>query len=156
MTQKRSNGAIYIFSNCIQVKREVPMRVLLSQSFWAIHLRRLYGIMAQDKTLTCRDCGAEFIFSASEQEFFESKGFTNEPGRCYDCRAARKQQNNGRNGGFQQQEMHDAVFAQLAIETKVRFPSKWRSSCILQRLLPRQQTLIKRSPVILWQGDFVH
>jgi len=41
-----------------------------------------------DKTLTCLDCGAEFTFSASEQEFFASKGFTNEPGRCPDCRAA--------------------------------------------------------------------
>ena len=37
--------------------------------------------MAQDKTLTCRDCGADFIFSASEQDFYAEKGFTNEPGR---------------------------------------------------------------------------
>jgi CxxC-x17-CxxC domain-containing protein len=50
-----------------------------------------------DKTLTCRDCGASFVFTASEQAFYAEKGFTNEPGRCADCRAARKSQ---RNGGF--------------------------------------------------------
>ena len=47
--------------------------------------------MAQDKTLTCRDCGADFIFSASEQDFYAEKGFTNEPKRCATCRAAKKQ-----------------------------------------------------------------
>ena len=51
--------------------------------------------MFQDKTLVCRDCGNEFIFSASEQEFFAEKGFTNEPGRCAQCRAERKQRNSG-------------------------------------------------------------
>jgi CxxC-x17-CxxC domain-containing protein len=44
----------------------------------------------EDKTLTCRDCGNPFTFTAGEQEFFAQKGFTNEPGRCPECRAARK------------------------------------------------------------------
>jgi CxxC-x17-CxxC domain-containing protein len=43
-----------------------------------------------DKTLTCRDCGRDFTFTAGEQEFYASRGFTNEPGRCPDCRAAYK------------------------------------------------------------------
>src|ERR1700736_6578925 len=43
-----------------------------------------------DKTLTCRDCGTLFTFSAGEQEFHAQKGFTNEPGRCPDCRARRR------------------------------------------------------------------
>ncbi len=43
-----------------------------------------------DRTLTCRDCAQEFVFPASEQEFFASRGFTNDPGRCPDCRAARR------------------------------------------------------------------
>lgn len=47
--------------------------------------------MKEDKTLVCKECGKEFVFSASEQEFYESKGFTNEPGRCPACRQARKQ-----------------------------------------------------------------
>ena len=79
--------------------------------------------MAQDKNLTCRDCGAEFTFTASEQDFFAEKGFTNEPGRCPGCRAARKQQNNGggRNSNYQQREMHDAVCAACGVTTQVPF-----------------------------------
>ena len=46
--------------------------------------------MYQDKTLTCKDCGAKFEFTAQDQEFFAEKGFTNEPTRCKNCRAARK------------------------------------------------------------------
>ena len=43
-----------------------------------------------DKTLTCRDCGRAFTFTRGEQEFYASRGFTNEPGRCPDCRQARR------------------------------------------------------------------
>lgn len=43
-----------------------------------------------DKPLICRDCGQEFSFTAGEQEFYAQRGFTNEPSRCPDCRAARK------------------------------------------------------------------
>ena len=46
-----------------------------------------------DKTITCRDCGSEFIFSVGEQEFYQEKGFTNEPRRCISCRRAKKEQN---------------------------------------------------------------
>lgn len=44
----------------------------------------------QDRILTCRECGRDFIFSAGEQEFYASKGLTNTPGRCPSCRAARR------------------------------------------------------------------
>lgn len=52
--------------------------------------------MFQDKTLKCRECGADFVFSASEQEFYAERGFQNEPGRCPVCRQARKQQRGDR------------------------------------------------------------
>lgn len=55
-----------------------------------------------DKTLTCKDCGAEFIFSEGEQAFYKEKGFENEPQRCPECRKARKSQrrsNNSFNSG---------------------------------------------------------
>jgi len=51
-----------------------------------------------DKTLVCRDCGQEFVFTAGEQEFFAQKGFTNEPGRCPACRAARRARGGASNG----------------------------------------------------------
>ena len=44
----------------------------------------------QSKSLQCSDCGTTFTFSAVEQEFFQSKGYTNEPKRCLTCRQARK------------------------------------------------------------------
>ncbi len=54
----------------------------------------------QDKTLVCKDCGAEFVFTAGEQQFYAEKGFTNEPQRCPDCRKARKQQRNNFNNNY--------------------------------------------------------
>ncbi len=42
--------------------------------------------MYQDETLTCRDCGKEFVFTASEQAFYAEKGFQNKPRRCPECR----------------------------------------------------------------------
>jgi CxxC-x17-CxxC domain-containing protein len=42
-----------------------------------------------DKTLTCRDCGTNFTFTEGEQDFYGQKGYS-EPGRCPDCRAAKK------------------------------------------------------------------
>ena len=43
-----------------------------------------------DRILTCRDCGQEFTFTVGEQEFYASRGLTNDPGRCPSCRAARR------------------------------------------------------------------
>ena len=80
----------------------------------------------QDKTLTCRDCGREFAFTASEQEFFAQKGFTNEPGRCPECRSARKAQRGEggySTGGYarREREMFPAVCAQCGKDTMVPF-----------------------------------
>lgn len=46
--------------------------------------------MFEDKTLKCKDCGDQFIFTTGEQEFYAQKGFQNEPARCAPCRRARK------------------------------------------------------------------
>jgi CxxC-x17-CxxC domain-containing protein len=79
--------------------------------------RRSFG-MYQDKVLVCKDCGKEFTFTAGEQEFFNSKGFTNEPSRCPECRGARKNQNNSRSG---ERQMYPAVCANCGKETMVPF-----------------------------------
>jgi len=49
-----------------------------------------------DKTIVCKDCGTEFVFTAGEQEFYAEKGFQNEPVRCKECRIARKNRNGNR------------------------------------------------------------
>jgi len=66
--------------------------------------------MYQDRTLTCRDCGTDFTFSASEQEFYAEKGFTNDPTRCRECRTARKANSNRSGGGSRPaREMFEAT-----------------------------------------------
>ena len=54
--------------------------------------------MYNDKNLTCADCGQEFVFTASEQDFYSQRGFT-EPRRCPSCRASRKAARNSESGG---------------------------------------------------------
>jgi CxxC-x17-CxxC domain-containing protein len=51
-----------------------------------------------DKNLACADCGQEFVFTASEQDFYAQRGFT-EPRRCPSCRASRKAARNSEGGG---------------------------------------------------------
>ena len=51
----------------------------------------------QDKTLVCKDCGNEFVFTVGEQEFYKEKGFTNEPVRCKECRINKKNARFNRN-----------------------------------------------------------
>ncbi len=53
-----------------------------------------------DRTLYCRDCNQEFTFTVGEQEFYASRGLTNDPSRCPECRAARKQSGGGQRSSF--------------------------------------------------------
>ena len=71
--------------------------------------------MFEDKTLVCKDCGAEFVFTAGEQEFYESKGFVNEPQRCKNCRDARK------NASRANREMHEATCAKCGCTARIPF-----------------------------------
>lgn len=88
-----------------------------------------------DKTLVCRDCRNEFVFTAGEQAFYAEKGFTNEPTRCPDCRRNAKAARNGGSSyssgggggdyGFRsersERSMHDAVCDACGRETQVPF-----------------------------------
>ncbi len=84
----------------------------------------------EDKTLTCADCGAEFTFSAQEQELFQSRGYTNLPKRCPSCRQARKSErpNDGfgsrsySSGGYgSPRQMFPATCATCGKQTEVPF-----------------------------------
>ena len=93
-----------------------------------------------DKQITCVDCGAEFVFSAGEQERFAQLGFTNEPKRCAPCRAAKKSAGPrpaGRSGGGPR-EMFPAVCADCGKQTQVPFNPRgdrpvYCSDCFGQR-----------------------
>ncbi len=86
----------------------------------------------QDKTLTCRDCGQEFVWTEGEQEFYASRGLVNQPGRCPECRSARKAQQGGGSysgggysagGGYDrpQRQMFAATCSQCGKEAMVPF-----------------------------------
>lgn len=71
--------------------------------------------MYADKTLVCKDCNEEFVFTAGEQEFYSEKGFVNEPQRCKGCRDARK------NSAKSDREMFISQCAECGKEAKVPF-----------------------------------
>ncbi|MFI3142119.1 MAG: zinc-ribbon domain containing protein [Clostridia bacterium] len=72
--------------------------------------------MYQDKTITCKECGTDFIFSAGEQEFYAERGFQNEPQRCKECRWARN-----KNNARPEREMFIATCASCGQDAKVPF-----------------------------------
>jgi CxxC-x17-CxxC domain-containing protein len=85
-----------------------------------------------DRALTCVDCGASFTFSAEDQEYHASRGFTNEPKRCTSCRDARKAERGGGGGGrggygggggysSSPRQMYSAVCAECGQKTEVPF-----------------------------------
>jgi CxxC-x17-CxxC domain-containing protein len=84
----------------------------------------------EDQRIKCVDCGEDFLFTAGEQAFYASKGLTNAPTRCKNCREARKLQRaespqgahgpaRSRPGGAR--EMHTAVCSNCGVETQVPF-----------------------------------
>ncbi len=88
----------------------------------------------KDKTLTCRDCGQTFVFTAGEQEFYQEKGFVNAPSRCPDCRQKRKQatgegggRGSGGGGGYRSEgggrsrQLYTVICANCGAETQVPF-----------------------------------
>ncbi len=98
-----------------------------------------------DKTLVCRECHAEFVFTAAEQELYAQRGYEHEPGRCPNCRAARRAGSaqsgantrmNARSPGTRQ--MYPAVCAACGADCEVPFqPRGYRpvycSDCFRQR-----------------------
>jgi len=77
----------------------------------------------QNKTLKCADCGTDFSFTAEDQEFFQSKGYTNEPKRCPSCRQERKTERSGSRGNSSglPRQMYPATCAQCGKDTEVPF-----------------------------------
>ena len=112
--------------------------------------------MYQDKTLKCKECGEDFVFTAGEQEFYAEKGFQNEPQRCKTCRDARK--NNGRG----QRELFTTVCAKCGKEAKVPFqPSNDRpvycSECYAAMKAEEEEVILILCLIrtTLWSSFFV-
>ena len=89
---------------------------------WHPHTLGGQRVAFVDKTLVCSDCGAEFTFTAGEQEFHHSKGFSNEPRRCANCRRARKAADGGTSFSARPpREMFSVTCASCGKDAKVPF-----------------------------------
>ena len=91
----------------------------------------------QDRTLGCVDCGAEFVWTAGEQQFFADKNFKNEPKRCKGCKAKRADRGTGSAPARERVETHTTCSA-CGKETTVPFrPTQGRPvfcrECFQQR-----------------------
>jgi len=73
-----------------------------------------------DRTMVCQDCGAEFVFTVGEQEFYSEKGFKNEPKRCNDCRKSRKAERRS----ARPKKTFTVVCEACGVETQVPFEPK--------------------------------
>jgi len=86
----------------------------------------------EDKSITCVDCGEEFLFTAGEQAFYRERGLTNEPTRCKNCREKRKAGRGapggaggggGGGGGYgrSEKQMYPATCSNCGRDTEVPF-----------------------------------
>lgn len=69
----------------------------------------------EDRTLTCKDCGRSFLFTAGEQKFYAARGFVSQPHRCKECRRGHKY------AGQSQKALYPAVCAACGREARVPF-----------------------------------
>ncbi|MGH2442282.1 MAG: zinc-ribbon domain containing protein [Chloroflexota bacterium] len=77
--------------------------------------------MYQDKVLSCRDCGSEFVWTAGEQEFYASKGLQNSPSRCPSCRAAARAARQSGSAAGRPRELFPVVCDKCGVQTQVPF-----------------------------------
>ena len=91
--------------------------------------------MYEDKTLVCKECGNEFVFTAGEQEFYAEKGFTNEPQRCKACRQARK------NAAKTEREFFETVCAECGGIAKIPFKPVKAKATIAANALQKEKQL---------------
>ena len=109
--------------------------------------------MYEDKTLVCKECGAEFVFTAGEQEFYAERGFQNEPQRCKACRDARK------NAARSPREYFTAVCANCGGEARVPFEPRRpivrsTAASASQRCARTADLTCKPEPASRWGAGF--
>ena len=88
-----------------------------------------------DRTLTCRECGSPFIWTAGEQQFYQEKGLVNIPARCSSCRATRKAKL-----GLQERVQTEVVCAECGERTTVPFVPRNGNPVYCSRCFDRVRT----------------
>ncbi len=94
----------------------------------------------EDKTLVCADCGAEFTFSAEDQEFHSSRGYQ-DPRRCPPCRQARRAERGGGGGrGGGERVMHDVTCSSCGAQCQVPFEPRLDKPVYCDECFAKQKT----------------
>jgi len=96
-----------------------------------------------DKTLTCRDCGVTFLFTAGEQAFYAEKGFLNDPQRCPPCRGQRR-----RERATKGKIMHSVTCAECGGEATVPFVPKYDKPVYCSNCFDRYRSSEQVSPQV--------
>jgi len=82
-------------------------------------------VVFQERSLTCVECNASFVFSVEDQSYHAEKGYTNEPKRCTACRDVRRaERRGGMGGGYgggMNRQMHPITCAQCGKDAEVPF-----------------------------------
>ncbi len=97
----------------------------------------------EEQALTCVDCGAEFVFSVEEQEFFRQRGLSSPPKRCKPCRAERRKarRSRGRRGrmreyrgpAFREKRKLDKIYRSPAFQGRTHDDGMYRSPAFRER-----------------------
>ena len=92
-----------------------------------------------DKSLVCRECGVEFLFTEGEQEFYQKRGLLNEPSRCPECRATRRRSRDAESGP---RVMYAVICASCGKEAEVPFQPRlgrpvYCNECFASERAPR-------------------
>ena len=95
-----------------------------------------------DRTLTCRDCGKPFTWTAGEQAFYSEKGLVNEPARCPECRCGPQSPPRPRTAA---DDAHDRLRG-VRQETTVPFVPRNGNRCSAPRVSPGEDRPGSRSP----------
>ncbi len=74
----------------------------------------------QDKKLICKQCSQEFIFTASEQEFYLQKNLQYEPKRCKFCRPLKKI-NQSTNNSNNPRQLFNVICAKCGKKAQIPF-----------------------------------
>src|SRR5438132_13959358 len=94
----------------------------------------------QDRSISCIDCGEQFVWSVGEQIFFNAKGLRNEPKRCKPCKQAKTQRlaaiSAARRSGLRQRTQVTVTCAQCGQQTTVPlYPPPRRPAYCASRFL---------------------
>ena len=105
----------------------------------------------EDQTISCSECGENFVFTQGERQFYIERGFEYPPKRCKPCRAQRKQQSGRNREAVASSSGNDRERSQGGQRSRESHPHSKRS-----RENPQRTQQTREAPQRSQQGREVH